>query len=553
MSTAGIFNTSNMSPTQAARSFANMICTKMPAGQATLFALTSRLQRTTVTHHRHVFAAMDMVFPQAEFTCSLPAAAPGSITTMQVKDARLIIPGHVLSIFNGEQMYVVNVPDDKHVVLQRGVGSTPPAPMPIGTIAYQIGNAHPESSLRPQALATNSYEMDNITQIFRNTWAVSGTMEAETVQYGEHPTSKNKREAAAFHAIDIEKHLWFGERYDGVKNGQPFRLMDGFFAFMRRHAPQNISIAGNQTTYNQLENMLSPAFDVQTDKTMGNDRALFVGSVARKVINQIGRYAGQLQFQGGETSFGMRFDRFKTDRGEFIMVEHPLFNTNPDWARMAVAMDFSSLNIGYMKGRDTQYRAFNANLNGDSNDTDDNGIDAKGGTFTSELTVEFCAPQANAAILGMCEAACEPCRELKESYNATFYVSHPCTAGKVNPGDVVDLFVEGALPGSTVPVITASGIVNITTDGTGAGTVQVAVGSLPEYTFQVVQTVQLANTSFNPANARVCVTQPCEANEPCNDPICPPVVNPDDCPVLPPADCTLGPADPQLIPTRTAT
>ena len=552
MSTAGIFNTSNVSPQQAAKSFSAMICKKFPSGQATLFALTSKLARTKAIHHRHIFASMDMVFPQAEFTCSLPAASPGSVTQMQVVDARLLIPNQILQIFNGEQMQILSVPNEKTIVVMRGIGSTLPSARPAGTIAYQIGNAHEESSLRPQALSLNSYEMDNITQIFRNTWALSGTMEAESVMYGEHPKSKNKKDAAMMHAVDIEKSLWFGERYDGVKNGQPFRLMDGFFAFMRKYAPQNISIAGQQTSYDMLEEMLDPAFDIQTDKTSANDRVLMVGQVARKVINKIGRYSGQINIENGQTSFGLQFDRFKTSRGNFVMLEHPLWNTNPDWARMAVALDLSSLQIAYMNGRDTTHRTFNESVNGDGMDVD-NGIDAKGGTFLTEATVEFCAPEANAAIIGLCEAACEPCPTVQNSYNATFLVDFPCSAGKVDPNTTVTLTIEGAASNTIVPITTATGIVNITTNAQGNGTATTTVGSEPDYIFHVVQTTANVNTRFNPSLARVCVKQPCDFDvRPCNDPVCPPIVNPTDCPPLD-LDCVPGPADPHLERERSAT
>lgn len=549
MSTAGIFNSSNLGPNQACRSFSEMILKKMPNGTAPLFALTSQLKRKVIKHHVHTFGAKDWQYPQMELTSSLPPATPGSITTVSVTSAALIVPNQLFQVFNGEQVLVVNVPNDTHVTVQRGVGGIiSPTPVPPGTILTLSGNAHEEASLRPQPVASHGYEMDNITQIFRNTWALTGTVAEECVSMGEHPYIENKAEGAMRHAMEIEMALWFGRRYSGVKNGQPFRTMSGFFEWMSQYAPQNISVAGAQTSYNQLEEMLEPAFDIRTDLTNNNDRVLFAGSTARKVINRIGREFGQIQMAQSETSFGMRFERFKTVRGEFVMLEHPLFNTNAEWSRMAVAMDLSSLSLAYLGRRDTIHKPFNKNVNSEA-EAVDNGIDAEGGTFLSELTAEFAAPEANAVIYGLCEAACEPCKVLANNYSATFYVSNPCVSGKVAPNSQVTLYIVGAAPNTTIPVLSELGLVNITTDANGNGQVNVTVGDKPLYTFTVIQSAGNLNTRFNPVSATVCVMQPCDEVPPCNDDDCPPVVNPND--LQPDSEiCATGPADAHLLPGR---
>ena len=547
MSTAGIFNSSNVSPNQVAGSFSGMILKKMPNGNAPLFALSSMLKRKTIQHHRHVFGAKDFQYPELQLTSSLPPAAPGSITTISVANAALVIPNQLFAVFGGEQVLVVNVPNDTTVVVQRGIGGViSPVPLPPGTILTLVGNAHEEASLRPQAVATHGYEMENITQIFRNTWAISGTVAAEMMKMGEHPKVSNRAEAAMRHAMDIEMSIWFGRKYSGVMNGQPFRIMSGFFEFMSQYAPNNISVAGTQTTYNQLEEMLAPAFSIKTDLTNQNDRVLFVGSTALKVLNRLGREFGQVQMSMNETSFGMRFTRFKTYNGEFIIMEHPLFNLNQEWSRMAVALDLSSFTVCYLEGRDTNHKPFNRNVNSNEGpDAVDHGIDAEGGTFLSELTVEFAAPEANAVIFGLCEAACEPCKTLENSYNATFFVDQPCSAGKVAPNSNVVLTIEGAAPSSNIPVVTPTGIVTITTNALGNGSVTYTVGTAPTYMFHVVQTAGNLNTRFNPVTASVCVRQPCDEIRPCNDNPCPPVVNPTD---LVPNNtvCAPGEADPHL-------
>ncbi|OYW72205.1 MAG: hypothetical protein B7Z24_01270, partial [Pseudomonadales bacterium 32-42-5] len=63
------------------------------------------------------------------------------------------------------------------------------------------------------------------------------------------------------------------------------------------------------------------------------------------------------------------------------MIEHPLFNTNTTWSKMAVAVDLSTFKLAYLGDRKTKSLEFNTDGN-----AADNGIDAVGGTLTTELT-----------------------------------------------------------------------------------------------------------------------------------------------------------------------
>ncbi|MGK3946225.1 hypothetical protein ABK046_48725, partial [Streptomyces caeruleatus] len=83
-------------------------------------------------------------------------------------------------------------------------------------------------------------------------------------------------------------------------------------------------------------------FNQTTDTKVANERVLFVGGAAKRVLNNIGRLNGTYNITDGQTSYGLQFSTFKTSRGTFRTVEHPLFNSNADWAKMAVAVDLSS-------------------------------------------------------------------------------------------------------------------------------------------------------------------------------------------------------------------
>jgi len=116
------------------------------------------------------------------------------------------------------------------------------------------------------------------------------------------------------------------------------------------------------------------------------------------VINQIGRLNSTYQIVNGETSFGLQFTEFKITRGTFKMIEHPLFNSNPDWAKMAVAVDLSTFAIAWL--RKTISEEYNA-----GGTPVDNGIDAQGGALTSELTTEIRNPAADGIIFNLTAGA----------------------------------------------------------------------------------------------------------------------------------------------------
>lgn len=405
--TVGIFNTGNFITDQAKKSFASMITRLMPNGTAPLFALSSMLSSNTALQVEHGFFTKTMVFPAFTLTADITDVA----TTFTVSSTANLLPGQIHRLqATGENIIINTVVDATTITVSRGVGTVAAAAVDIPAAsaeAYQVGNAYEESSLRPQAMNINPVRVTNLTQIFRNTWAISGSAEATQVIAGDSNTAESRQECAAFHAADIEKALFFGQKSQGFRNGQPFRTMDGLVSIVGNiayyppsYSVPNVFPADSSTTYTELENMLDPCFNQATDPKVANERVLFVGGTARKVINAIGRLNGEYQLVDGMTSFGLQFQSFKISRGTFRMIEHPLFNSNSDWSKMAVAVDLSTFNIAYLGNRKTQSREFNMN-----GQVVDQGIDAVGGSLLTEMTTEVHNPPANAIITGLTAGA----------------------------------------------------------------------------------------------------------------------------------------------------
>jgi hypothetical protein len=395
--TVGIFNTSNFTQDLAAKSFARAITRLMPNGQAPLFALTSMLPEETALQVEHGFFTKTMLFPMFNLDA---AVADGVANIFTVASTANLVAGMLMKAASTGEIVLINqILSPTSIQVTRGIGTTAAA-VADDVNWYQVGNAFEEASLRPNAVQINPVRITNLTQIFRNTWAISGSAAATQVIAGETTIAENRQDCAAFHAADIEKALFFGAKSQGTRNGQPFRTMDGFLQIISNltyyppsYATPNVSVAGATTNYTQLETMLDPVFTQTTDPKIGNERVLFVGSQAKKVINNIGRLNGTYFIQNGQTDFGLQFGSFNIARGTFRMIEHPLFNSNADWAKLAVAVDLSTFRVAYLTGRKTKREDFNL-----SGQPVDQGIDAVGGTITSELTCVIKNPPANAYI-----------------------------------------------------------------------------------------------------------------------------------------------------------
>ncbi len=351
------------------------------------------------------FFTKTMLFPQ------LVAGAAGQTaadTTFTVTSTVNILPGMIMRVdSSGENVIINAVLSATQVTVQRAVGSVAAVAIAAAVGMYQVGNAYEESSVRPNSLIINPVRITNFTQIFRNTWAISDTVRSTMMIAGETNVQESKQDCAAFHAADIEKGIIFGQKSQGTRNGQPFRTMDGLISIVGNisyypssYVVPNINTAGATTNYTQLEGFLDPVFNQATDPKVANERVLFVGGAAKRVLNNIGRLNGTYMMVDGATSWGLQFSTFKTARGTFRTIEHPLFNSNPSWAKMMLAVDLTTFSLAYLGDRKTQNKEFNNDA-----DANDNGIDAVGGTLTTEMTTVIKNPPANAVVYNMTAAA----------------------------------------------------------------------------------------------------------------------------------------------------
>lgn len=378
----GIFNSGSWTPDLAQKSFSGWLTRYAPAGDASLFALTAMLKDVSILSWEHGYFAKTMIFPML----TLGAAALISDTELQVADSSNIVPGYVFRHDTTyENILVTAILSPTRVLVQRQVGTVAAQAMSNGDKLWHVGNAYEEASLRPNAMFNPASRYSNYTQIFRDAWAVSKTSAVMKAIAGSDSVSENRKDCMLMHASGIEKALWFGQKYLGSKNGQPLHLMEGIIPNITVNAPSNVvNINNADYSWTQLEAAIDPCFNQNTDQAEGNRRVAFVGGKAKTTITNICRKNSQMMITGEKTEWGLRIDTLKLSRGEVILIEHPMFNSNATWAKMGVVLDLASFGVGYLPGRKTTPSDFNVQGN-----QVDNGIDAVGGDLLTECTMEL--------------------------------------------------------------------------------------------------------------------------------------------------------------------
>lgn len=395
----GLISSANPVQNLNAISFAQAITRLMPNGTAPLFGLTSLLKDETASNIEHGYFSKTMIFPFAQLTA---AVADGAATTITVASTADLVPGDLLMAESTQEILMVNtVASATSLTVVRGIGTTTPAAIASGVALRTVGNAFEEGSVRPSAVSITAVRYVNNTQIFRNSWAVTKTAATIPQIAGAGHVSENKQDCAALHAMAIEKALFFGQKFMGTRNGQPLHTMEGILPRVTASAPGNISTLGATTNWTQLEAALDPVLQTVTDPKGGNIRTMFVGGTARRVLHNIARLNSSYQITTAETAWGLQIDTIRTPRGVFEIIEHPLFNAYGAasmWAKMAVVCDLNAFSLAYL--RKTSDAAYNAN-----GALVDNGVDAEGGTLTTELTCTIKNPAAFGVLYNFTAAA----------------------------------------------------------------------------------------------------------------------------------------------------
>lgn len=406
---ASIFHTGKNPPELNAKSFAGTILRRYPNGSAPLFAATAALGTSKAKSSTHGYFSKTMEFSRVT-TGAVAAEGATTITVTGLPDAG-VIAGHVLHVpATGENIRVLSVTPTT-LTVTRGFGRVAAAEIPSGTVLVVVGSAHEEGSPRPQPRSVNTVYVSTYTQIFRNAWALTDTARATYAEAGYSNIAENQRDCMEFHSVDQESALFFGQAYMGTANGTPLHTTQGIIDAVRQHAPANVTTMTNpeNVTYDDLVDALLPAFSYSVNVGDGKQRVMYCDSTAMRTMQDIGRFFGEVSMTMSENSYGMVFNTFKFYKGNLILVEHPLFAGLDIYDGFAVVVDLPAIKLAYMDGRNAKPESYgvgggeNSHAAKDSNYayTGGHGLDAQGGSLTSEWALELLNPQGCAVIMGL--------------------------------------------------------------------------------------------------------------------------------------------------------
>lgn len=394
----GVFNITQNPTELNARSFAGTILRRFPNGSAPIFALTSKVGRSRAKSTTHGYFSKTMSFVRL-----VSAAALVGDTTIDVGSTAGLTQYMVLhNIRTRENVRIESIVDATDITVTRGFGRTAAAAVNLNDVWIQAGTAFPEGSNRPTARRMTLVYIGNYTQIFRNAWALTDTARASMAEQGYENVAENRQDCMAMHSTDIESGLIFSQKKMDTTGTQPVHTTQGILDAVAEYAPTHIVPMAATTDYAELRAAVEMSLESSTNVGNPNSRLLVGDAQAIRVISDIGRKSGEVQIMQNQTSFGMRYTSFQTQRGSFDLLDHPLLN-GLGITGMAMVLDMPAIKLAYLEGRDTKPEEYGTN-----GKILENGVDAVGGSLTTEFAAEILNPYGCAILTGLTAGVAEP-------------------------------------------------------------------------------------------------------------------------------------------------
>lgn len=396
---AGIFNTTKNPSELNARSFAATILRRQPNGGAPLFAMTSMTGRSRAKAATHGYFSKTMEFSRVTVT---PAALVGD-SSITVTSTAGIVPGQVLyNALTGENLRVTSVTSATVLAVTRAFGRIAAAAIANNTTLVVVGTAYEEGSARPVPRSIQPVYASTFTQIFRNAWALTDTARASYSELGYSNIAENQRDCMTFHSTDMEAAIFFGQAKMDVSGSQPLHATQGIIDAVRQYAPLNLNTVTDPLSYDDFVDLVEPAFKYSTDLGDQKTRVAFTDSITMKAMQGMGKqYADVVTMTQKETMFGMIFTEFRFFKGRLILLEHPLLNGLAVTNGIMVIVDVPALKLAYMDGRNAKPETYGVGGTNQAGAVVQPGVDAQGGSLTSEFAVELINPQGCAVIIGI--------------------------------------------------------------------------------------------------------------------------------------------------------
>lgn len=382
MAVQGVFmSDSNIEGTRAG-DFASAILQTSPTGSSPLLALTSGMEFAPAKDTIVTWFEENHLSGRVNITNNA-----GTGTTIVVDDGTQFVAGAFGIVeATGEFIYIDSVFGNTLTVTRGFAGTTVTAVDGSGTPSpfQRIGTAYEQGSSRPESIANIGKPVFNYVQTFRNAWSHTGTAKAIENVTG-NVVAKNRRDAASFHAEDIERSIIWGRKSVGVKNGRPFYTMDGIQSQIKTNVTVAAGAGGGDVSWKDLDTFLQNVFS-RNIVGKPNERIAFCGNGVLSTIQQIavlqggGSNGGYVELKSGQTEFGLEITTWRSPYGTIKLMTHPLMNESQYWTYDLMVLHPGAMRTRYL--RQTHEDAYDS-------DGSRAGVDADFGVITTEMCVEY--------------------------------------------------------------------------------------------------------------------------------------------------------------------
>ena len=367
---AGLRGTGDWGTDERPKNFREMILFLNPNGDTPLTALMSRVGKRTTDDAEYSWwdepvtiwrgqvngelAAGDttVVIDTADPTAST-LDAPWGIAT-HLKPGDLLMVEEDTDPFTPEYLAVDTVINSTTFTVKRAqAGGAAAATISDDAFLLLIGSQYAEGTPSPKATSRNPVKYTNYTQIFKDTYELTGTAEQTRARTG--PALQNDKKRKMWdHARGLELAFMFGSQSEGTgDNGKPLRTTQG----LRKYIPTaNTTVFGAAVTISSFLDAVAPVFDWNTPA--GDERVVFCGNTALNELNKViqGDSNVQVQYGGQIKVFGMNMREFILPQGRLLLRTHPLLNRHAVYKSSMWLVDFASLRWVPMRNRDTRFK-----------------------------------------------------------------------------------------------------------------------------------------------------------------------------------------------------
>jgi hypothetical protein len=372
---AGLRGTGDWGADERPKDFRESILFFNPNGTAAIFGLTSKAGKKTVKDPEFswwnetqnlVRLQVSGALAAGDTTVTVSSLDPtatalgrlyGTATHLKPGDVLLVEPLVDALVFNHELVQVTAVLSDTQFTVSRGAGGTTPAGVADLQYMLLMNSAFAEGTGAPPAVSRNPIKFNNLTQIFKDTYELTGTADHTVARTGD-PWSNDKKRKMFDHSRAIELSILFGRKFEGIgDNGKPKRFMGGLREFIPQATPANggrTTIFAAPVTPSSFLDAVSPMWDF--DSEAGDTRIAMGGNQAILELNKVFQNATNAKMELGSVVkiYGLDMREFVLPRGRLLWYSHPLLSQHPLYKKSMFALDFSSIKYVALQGRDTK-------------------------------------------------------------------------------------------------------------------------------------------------------------------------------------------------------